>query len=210
LLRNHQFRNIEIAMSAKAPSGRPRDPDVGGVILDAARALVVEQGYEAVTTEMIAKAAGASKQTIYRRWPSKADLVLDAFLAHAAKAVDRETGSTQRPVAERLARFLTHTFAALETSGPAVRSLMASAQADAEFRAAFKSRFIEPRRRALATVLQLGIERGELAADCDLDAAVIALYGAVWYRLLLDEPLDRRFGRRLAETILAGLRVRGR
>ncbi len=186
-------------------AGRPRDLAVGGVILSTARDLVVRHGYEGVTTEMIAKAAGASKQTLYRRWPSKADLVLEAFLAHATQAVDRGTAANMQPVAERLALFLRRTFAALEKTGPAIRSLMASAQSDTEFRRAFKTRFIEPRRRSLMALLQLGIGRGELASGCDIEAAVIALYGAVWYRLLLDEPMDHTFAQRLADTILSGL-----
>ncbi len=191
-------------------AGRPRDRAVGGVILSTARELVVRHGYEGVTTEMIAKAAGASKQTIYRRWPRKADLVLEAFLAHATQAVDLETAAAEQPISERLALFLHRTFAALEKTGPAIRSLMASAQSDAEFRWAFKTRFIEPRRRSLAALLQLGIQRGELASECDLEVAVIALYGAVWYRLLLDEPMDHTFAQRLAHTILIGLGARGR
>jgi AcrR family transcriptional regulator len=191
-------------------AGRPRDPAVGSLILSTARDLVVRHGYEGVTTEMIAKAAGASKQTIYRRWPGKADLVLEAFLAYATRAVDSGMAATARPVSERLALFLRRTFAALEKTGPAIRSLMASAQSDAEFRRTFKTRFIEPRRRSLAALLQLGIERGELASDCDIEAAVIALYGAVWYRLLLDEPMDHTFAQRLGNTILTGLGARAR
>ncbi|RFB79365.1 TetR/AcrR family transcriptional regulator [Methylovirgula sp. 4M-Z18] len=184
--------------------GRPRDEAVGGTILQAARALVREHGYEGVTTAMIAAQAGVSKQTIYRRWPSKADLVLDAFLDHARASVD-QPAQRDASVRVQLAEFLDRTFAALEESGPAVRSLMASAQRHGEFRQAFKTRFIEPRRSALTLVLLSGLERGEIPPDADLEAAVIALYGAVWYRLLLDEPLDLTFGRRLADTVLNGL-----
>ena len=190
------------------PVGRPRDEQVGGAILRAARTLVAEHGYDGVTTALIATEAGVSKQTIYRRWPSKADLVLEAFLDHARVSVDTPSLHDNAAVPVRLADFLTRTFAALEESGPAVRSLMASAQRHAEFRHAFKTRFIEPRRQALTALLQSGKDRGEVAPDADLEAAVIALYGAVWYRLLLDEPYDAAFGKRLAETMMRGLAAR--
>ena len=184
--------------------GRPRDEAVGPAILAAARKLVVEHGYEAVTTRMIADAAGAGKQTIYRRWPSKAELVLDAFLAYAEAEVDLpRCGSV--PVRERVAGFLRRTFDALAETGPAVRSLMATAQHDEAFRTSFRTRFIAPRRRALIRLLTAAAADGLLPPDADVEAAAIALYGAVWYRLLLDEPMDDAFPERLAILIVEGL-----
>jgi AcrR family transcriptional regulator len=178
---------------------------VGPLILKAARELVVEHGYEAVTSEAIARAAGVSKQTIYRRWRTKADLVLDAFLEHAAMAVDRGGGRVPATVEQELAGFLNRTFAALQKTGPAVRGLMAWAQQDAGFRANFRERFIAPRRAMLRSILARALADHGPSAERALDAAVIALYGAVWYRLLLDEPFDDRFGTDLAQMILKGL-----
>ena len=184
--------------------GRPRDEAVGAAILAAARQLVLEHGYDAVTTRMIADAAGSGKQAIYRRWPSKAELVLDAFLAYAEAEVDQPRRDPA-PIREQVAGFLRRTFDALAETGPAVRGLMATAQHDAAFRASFRVRFIEPRRRSLTRLLRAAIADGQLPAGADVEAATIALYGAVWYRLLLDETMDDAYPERLAVLIVEGL-----
>jgi len=185
--------------------GRPRDETVGPQILRVARELVVSHGYEAITTEAIARAAGVSKQTIYRRWRTKADLVLDAFLEHAKTSVD--DGVSKRParVEQELTRFLRRTFVALQSTGPAIRSLMAWAQHDPEFLAAFRTRFIEPRRAVLRRIIAPSVGDDRRGGERALTAAVIALYGALWYRLLLDEPLDETFAADLARLIVRGL-----
>jgi AcrR family transcriptional regulator len=184
--------------------GRPRSEAAGAKILLAARDLVLQHGYAGVTTDMIAKAAGSGKQTIYRRWPSKAELVLDAFAAHAADRIDQED-RTAMPVERALTAFLLRLFAALAETGRAVRGLMAYAQEDKAFRTQLFERLIRPRRQALLAVLAQGLEAGELPPDADLDATIAAIYGAMWYRLMLDEPLDGDFATRLAAFAIAGL-----
>jgi AcrR family transcriptional regulator len=190
---------------APRPPGRPRSEAAGRAILDAARALVLRHGYAGVTTQMIADAAGTGKQTIYRRWSSKPELVLDAFMAHARDRIDLPTGDNE-PVEEALVGFLTRLFGALAETGSAVRGLMAYAQNDADFRAQLKERLIGPRRKALRAILEAAVMRGELPESADLDTTVTALYGAMWYRLMLDEPMDAAFAARLAAFALAGLR----
>jgi AcrR family transcriptional regulator len=184
--------------------GRPRSEAAGHAILAAARDLVFRHGYVGVTTDMIAKAAGTGKQTIYRRWPSKAELVLDAFAAHASDRID-EDDITVLPAEQALAQFLTRLFEALAETGGAVRGLMAYAQEDNTFRAQMFERLIKPRRQSLRALLQRGVDAGELPRDADLDATVSAVYGAMWYRLMLDEPLDGDFASRLAAFAIAGL-----
>ena len=188
--------------------GRPRDEAIRPAILAAARRLVVEHGYEAVTTRMIADAAGSGKQAIYRRWPSKAELVLDAFLAYAEAEVDWPSRRGPAPVREQVAGFLRRTFDALVETGPAVRGLMATAQRDEAFRASFRTRCGEARRNALTGLLRQAAADGLLPADADVEAATLALYGAVWYRLLLCEPMDAGFPERLAALIVGGLHGR--
>lgn len=162
-------------------------------------------GYEGVTTEGIARAAGVNKQTIYRRWRTKADLVLDAFLEHATTTVDERPSETLPSVEQELAGFLHRTFVALERTGPAIRSLMAWAQQDPEFLISFRERFIEPRRAALRSILARAQVNHCGDPEHVLNAATIALYGAVWYRLLMDEPFDAHFGGDLAHMILEGI-----
>ncbi len=186
-------------------AGRPRDETVGPLIRKVARDLVVAHGYEGVTTETIAREAGVSKQTIYRRWRTKADLVLEAFLEYANTRVDQGIAAAPASVEQELAGFLRRTFVALQETGPAIRSLMAWAQQDAEFRRSFREGFIEPRRTILRSIMARVIQGDQRDAEQTLDAAVVALYGAVWYRLLLDEPFDARFGEDLARVIMNGL-----
>jgi len=176
-------------MEGKA--GRPLSERAHRALLAVTRDLVVEHGYDAVTIAMIAGAAGTGRQTVYRHWSNKAELVLDAFLAHAREQVD-PTGS--------LVDFLDDTFAALARTGPALRSLMAHAQRDAQFRGLFLRRFIAPRRAALGAVLRAG---GQLPAGTPVEVAVAVVYGAIWYRLLLDEPLDHRYAQDLARLVLS-------
>jgi len=188
--------------------GRPRSDRAHQALLQATRTLVVQHGYDGVTVEMIARAAGTGRQTIYRRWPGKAELVLDAFVDHARVEVDAPAaaGSCEQAVT----RFLERTFLALEETGPALRSLMAHAQRDPGFRQLFLDRFIEVRRNSLRRLLRQGIDRGELPADAAIEAAVSALYGALWYRLLLGEVLDHAYAQQLATLILNGLQPRFR
>jgi AcrR family transcriptional regulator len=191
-------------MPAKGPPrspGRPRSESAGPAILEATRQLVRQHGYEAVTTELIAAAAGTGKQTIYRRWPSKAELVLAAFVEHAEQSIDREL-RRRRPVSGKIiVTFLNRLFRALAETGEAVRSLMAHAQLDAGFRRLFYERLIAPRRQALRRVLEEAAAENEIPPEADLELLVTVVYGAMWYRLLLDEPLDRRFADRLANLL---------
>ena len=181
-------------------AGRPRSEAAGQAILKATRKLVVRYGYEAVTTQMIAAAARTGKQTIYRRWSSKAELVLAAFVEHAEQFIDVTSGRGSQKD-RTIVAFLIRLFGALEETGDAVRSLMAYAQQDHEFRRLFRQRLIEPRREALRRILEQAADRKEIGTDVDLEVAITVIYGAMWYRLLLDEPLDKAFAARLADLI---------
>jgi AcrR family transcriptional regulator len=184
------LRQEDLTPATSAPRpGRPRSDTAGPALLAAARQMVLDHGYEAISISDIARAAGTVRQTLYRRWPSKAELILDAFSDHALTRVDSASAAPAQSVRD----FLLRTFRALDETGPAMRGLMAHAQRDAAFCSLFRTRFIEPRRRALRTVLTAAQANGSLPADLDVDAAVTSLYGALWYRLLLNEPLDPAF-----------------
>ena len=187
---------------AAASMGRPRDDMATEALLRVARDLVTRHGYRAVSIQMIAAEAGVGRQTLYRRWPGKADLVLDAFLASAAAVEDPGLGS----VGEALTRYLQDLFKNLERDGPAIRSLVASAQEDPQFLDSFRQKFVWPRAAVAAGILQRAAKAGELAEDADLEAALTALHGAFWYRLLLGEPLTPEFAARLSASIVRSLR----
>jgi AcrR family transcriptional regulator len=187
-------------------AGRPRSPEADRALLGATRDLVTRDGYEAVTIEMIAKRAGTGRQTIYRRWPGKAELVLDAFITPLHIEIHLPPHGTTA-WEEEVVDLVVDTFAALERTTPALRSLMAHAQTDAGFRTQLRDRLILPRGAALRNLLEDGVRREVLPLGAPLDAAVATLYGALWYRLLLDEPLDRAFAQEVTSLVLAGLRT---
>ena len=185
-----------VLMTAAHP-GRPRSDQAGPALLAAARRLVIERGYQAVSIGDIAQAAGTGRQTLYRRWPGKAELVLAAFGDDAAVRVDAVADDPADPVQS----FLSRTFRALDETGPALRGLMAQAQQDPHFQVLFAERFIAPRRAALRAVLLAARSAGTLAPELDVEVAVSALYGGLWYRLLLGEPLDEAYAAALSQLV---------
>lgn len=184
----------------RAPSaiGRPRSEAADAAILDAAVTLLDERGYGAMTVDDIARRAGVGKQTIYRRWPSKAAVVLEAMTTRTAAEVPTpDTGSVRGDV--RL--LLRNAFAVLRSGRQSVvRSLMAEAQLSEEFATAFRDQFIAQRRSVLIDLIKRGIARGELEADADVEFLADMIYGPMWYRLLnRHAPIDDEF----ADTLSA-------
>lgn len=191
--------------SAAAPPrapGRPQSEAARRAILDAAMRLLAADGYRALTMERIAAAAGVGKQTVYRWWPSKAAVVLTALAEHAEEEVRLPDAGDGR---EDVTRFLRGTFAALRgTAGPAVRALMAEAQLDPSFAAAFRERLIDRRRAGLRALLARARARGELAPHADLDLLMDLAYGVMWYRLLLEHaPPSAAAAAAIARSVFA-------
>ena len=167
-----------------------------------------ERGYRALTTDSIAAAAGVGKQTIYRWWSSKADVVLEALTEHA-RAVTAPDGAS---LEEDVATFFRATFKLARGSrgtGLVLKALMAEAQLDGAFAERFRA-FIETRRSALRAVLARHVASGAKGdgskVEVQLDAMVDMLFGAFWYRLLLDHaPLDSAFADTLGSLAENGL-----
>jgi AcrR family transcriptional regulator len=176
--------------SSIASAGRPRGDVSRAALLDSAYWQVVDRGYAAVTAEAIAKAAGAGKQTLYRWWPSKARLVLEAFVTRGRERIDRalEAGD--------LENFLIADLVALRECDDALRGLFSDAAGDPELRDALRTEFFVPRAAALRSVL----ERAALART-RRETWVEAIEGAIFRRMMLDEPLDDAFAKRLAESV---------
>ena len=193
-----------IDVNMRSP-GRPRNERIESRVLEVVRALVIRQGYPSVTMAEIATTAGVAKQTLYRRWPSKAEVVLEAFLDSAAQADE----IVYDGLAPTLTRFLIKLFGHLERDGEAIRSLIASAQADSKFLQQFRERFVKPREEALAAILSEAVATQELQADLDTGTLSDMIHGAFWYRLLLGEPLDRSYAERLSAIIVSG-RIRAK
>ena len=188
-----------------AERGRRRSQRSHDAIVDATQELLVERGYQALTIEGVAARAGVGKQTIYRWWPSKAALALEAYLAGSdAVSQPPESGSTLGDV-RALLHWLIDVLAQ-PIGGRVVAGLVADLQHDPDLANGFHLGVVPARRSAMLAVLEHGRERGELRADADLELAIDTLHGAVFYRLLISgEPLDSEFTERLARQVIGGL-----
>ena len=185
--------------------GRRRSERSHEAIVTATQALLVERSYSEVTIEGVAARAGVGKQTIYRWWPSKAALVLEAYLAGQEAIPPPEERATTREDVRALLGWLIAVLAE-PTGGHVIAGLVGDLQRDADLAEGFHRNVVPARREAMLAALSRGRERGEIRADADLELAVDALHGAVFYRLLLSgEPLDAAFVERLADQTLAGL-----
>ncbi len=165
----------------------------------------MERGYTGVTIEGIAARAGVGKQTIYRWWPSRAALVLEAYLAGQDAVPPPKPARTVRNDVGALLRWLVAVLAQ-PTGGRVLAGLVGDLQHDGHLAEGFHRDVVPARRAAMLAALERGRVRGEIREDADLELAVDALHGAVFYRLLLSgQPLDDDFADRLNEQTLAGL-----
>ncbi|MFJ4656325.1 TetR/AcrR family transcriptional regulator [Nocardia sp. NPDC088792] len=183
-------------------TGRRRNEATHHAILDAALRLLAESDGEAVTIDAIAKAAGVGKQTVYRWWPSKGALLLDALTERSAIQVPLpDTGSVRAD----LQAVIEATFLGAQgkSTAPALRSLAREAAHDPHL-AELLQTFTAQRRNAVRGLLIRGQQRGELAPGADLDLMLDQFYGVFWYRFLLGhQPLDQDAATRLTNAILA-------
>jgi AcrR family transcriptional regulator len=167
--------------------------------LEASLRLLRQRGYAAVTTDTIAAAAGVGKQTIYRWWAGKAEVVLEALTEQARAVAAPALGSLDADVTA----FFASTFRLLRgpsSTRPVLKALMAEAQLDQAFEERFAA-FVETRRTALRALLLRHAPPG-----APVEAMIDMLFGALWYRLLLGRrPLHAGFARTLGALAARGL-----
>jgi AcrR family transcriptional regulator len=204
-----------LAMTATAPrhpagprhhgNRHGRSEEARVAVLEAADDLLVERGFAGVTIEGIAGRAGVAKQTIYRWWGSKTDILFDALTADADEYFTvpdhGDLGRDLRDQLGQLAAFLSQTDA-----GAVARALAGQAQHDPEVAARFESEFVARERDRERVPFQRARERGELPAGTDIDFAIDRLAGPVWYRLLITrQDMPPEFADALVGHLLAEL-----
>ncbi|MBO0817542.1 MAG: TetR/AcrR family transcriptional regulator [Actinobacteria bacterium] len=183
--------------------GRKRSEQSRLAILTAAYELIGDVGYARLTIEGIAARAGTGKQTIYRWWPSKADVILDAL---ATKADLHIPIPDEGSYAADLRAFLLASFAL--GSQPSLigilRALMAEAQIDPEFWRRFRDGFLQRRRDALGVITGRAQARGDLPPGLSPGTVADVVFGVIWYRVLATrEPPGSELADELV-TALAG------
>lgn len=162
-------------------------------ILHAADDLLVEKGFAGVTVEGIAKAAGVAKQTVYRWWSSKTDVLMDAFLEDAAAELEPpETGALESDLRAHL-RTTAH-FLTADDAGAVYRALVGQAQHDPQLAQTFRARYLHAQQVRDQKPFVRAIARGELTADADVAALAEWLVGRMHYRVIATgESVDDSF-----------------
>lgn len=192
------------ARSASPQRGRPRDVSRDAALRDAALEVMAEVGYRSLTMDAVAARARAGKATIYRRWESKIDLIVDVCNQLVQRNVpEPDHGSIETDLHEFLGAF-----AAFLTGpvGKAAQALVGELPHEPELAAAFRESFLLPQRGILRRVIGRGVERGEIRPDAPVDTVVELAGASLIYRLMLSgEPLDQRFVDRLLHEALLPL-----
>ena len=189
--------------SAPRGRGRPRDEVARSRILDAALLTLEDLGFASATCDAIAERAGASKATIYRWWPNKSAVMLEALREAVAQEIPfPNTGDLHQDI-----RLQLHNFRKLLASsrGCAVKAFVAAAQNDPEAAEAFRSVWVAPRRAAATGTLET--YRGtSMRPDVNLDLVLDFMYGPFYYRLLTGlAPLSSDYVDELANLVLASI-----
>lgn len=163
-----------------------------------------ETAFAQVTAEAIAERAGASKATVYRWWPNKAAVVIEAFRdATAPQLPLRNTGSLREDLTRQMRNF------ARVLSGPGgrmLRSFIVAARSDPAVSEVFRSIWSDPRRDEAKRMLRQKQASGQLRQDADLDLVLDSLYGPLYYRFLVkNSPPSQKYAEALAGLVIEGL-----
>jgi AcrR family transcriptional regulator len=186
--------------------GRPRSEKARKAILEAAVELLLARGLTSVSMDAVAEKAGVSKATIYRWWPSKETLALDALYTEwtTAGSAPRDTGTLRgdllsllRPWARVVGR---------QPHARIIAALLSEAQNDPAFAEEYRHRVVEPRRELAKAVFLRAIDRAEIAPDTNLEVALDLVYGPIYHRLLHGHAdLTDRFVQDVVDMVLTGV-----
>jgi AcrR family transcriptional regulator len=193
----------QLEESAARGRGRPRDEVCRGRILRAALQVFEELGFANTTTDAIADRAGAGKTTIYRWWPNKAAVLVEALREAVAQELPfPDTGDFREDLRLQLRNFVK-----LITGprGGAFKAFVAAAQSDPEVSEAFNTIWIRPRRANCKARLER--YRGSaFREDVDLDLVMDAIYGPLYYRLLIgNTAFPENYTDSLTDLVLASV-----
>jgi AcrR family transcriptional regulator len=194
---------------SKRLPGRPRSEQARRAIFRSTLKLLRRSSFSGLTIEAVAADANVGKATVYRWWPNKGALVVDAFASSAAAQLHfPNTGSVYRDISVQMTQFLG---VLRSPRGRIVAALLAGGQSDPELLAAFRNRFLWPRREEAYKTLRRAIQRGELPKTLDLDVALDTLYGAIYMRFLIQHgKLSENYVREVCRIVLSGAAKSGR
>ena len=185
---------------------RPRvEGDREQEILDAALEVLAECGYDRLTMDAVAQRAKASKATLYRRWNSKATLVVDALASQKSTPAVPDTGDLRTDL---LTAFCGMGGLTDHDTTATFGAVMTALSTDPEFASEFRTRVLVPKSQLSRTVFQRARDRGEVRDDIDLDLVAPSLAGIVLHRLFVmgEEPGPALIERVIEQIILPAVR----
>jgi AcrR family transcriptional regulator len=168
---------------SKRPPGRPRSEEARTSIQRSTLKLLAERGFPELTIEAVAAHANVAKATVYRWWPDKAALIADAFASSTTRDLHfPDTGSVRSDMSQQMQQ-LVKVFRSRR--GKIVSAMLGAGQSDGSLIAAFRERFLKPRRQEAYATLKRGILRGQLKKNVDMDLLLDSLYGPIYMRSLI-------------------------
>jgi AcrR family transcriptional regulator len=182
--------------------GRPRDPEIDERVMEVARRHLARNGYDAMSLTAIAEEAGTTRQALYRRWPTKADL---ATAAVAAMSRTAERSPSEDPFADLVRELDAFRRGISRPDGVSMVGTMLLRSTDPELVSLYRERVVAPRRARLREILERARGQGLLSPDADVDAA-LGMFTGSWYARSLQggRPLTR-WADRTAVIIWRGL-----
>ncbi len=175
-----------------------------GELLAVALELLQEHGYDRLTVDAVAATARASKATIYRRWPTKAELVLAAFVEGTRQvAVDPDTGTLRADLLRLGEQICAH----VSTHASTIRAVLVEVSRSAELAAMMQTQFFDQRKALMAHVLTRAVDRGEIEASAVSEEFWDVLPGYLIYRSVLTgrAPSHRTIEDLVDNLLLPGL-----
>jgi AcrR family transcriptional regulator len=194
----------DVTHTATVARGRPRSPEADAAIREATVDLLAAEGYAHLTMSGVAAKAGVSTATLYRRWSSKLELVLDVLTARAEESPVPDTGSLEGDC-----RAIVHNLvdkARTTQSTPLLAGLVGEIPRNPELAEALRSALIGPRRTAFNEVFSRAAKRGELRKGVDVELAADLLFGPLYHRLLFTGgPVTNNVADELADLVLKAI-----
>ena len=194
---------MTVASAERAKPGRQRSEAADTAIVEATLDLLGENGYASLTMAAVIARSGVSSATLYRRWPTKQELVAAALATLHAEIVDIDTGSLRTDV---IAMVRSSADAMSVRREDLADDLAIELRRNPEFRVAVNEKFVLPRRRVMGAIIERAQQRGELGASIDAETAVSFIAGPLHNRMYVQgKALSATFERTVATGALAAM-----
>ncbi|HKX23537.1 MAG TPA: TetR/AcrR family transcriptional regulator C-terminal ligand-binding domain-containing protein [Rhizorhapis sp.] len=196
---------MTVDLSSKRSRGRPRSENARSAVLKAAYEILVDSGFGSFSIDAVSVRSGVARSTIHRWWASKGMLAIESCLEHVLASISfRITTSSSRDVM----RILENTAAKLAgPEGKVVASIIAEGQRDPDALELFSRVYFHPLRAEAIKVVQAGIDRGEFRPNLDAGVFLDSGIGAMYAKVLLQQPITKEWVKTLTEQLLNAARA---